>query len=194
VSSSGGIERDLQEEACGGKATMLHCSTGLGIIADAMIPCNNFPVPSVAVRTRGALPDPPFHWSDTPAAPTEFMNGIHLLGEWFECPPSPAMHVADALRDLCVDATRAAGLTPVGERFHQFDPQGITGVVLLAESHLAIHTWPESGFVSIDVYVCNLSSDNSTRAQALYDALKTALAPAEARQHVVRRGRRPDGS
>ena len=118
------------------------------------------------------------------------MDGIHLLGEWFGCPPSPPMHVADALRRLCVDATQAAGLTPVGECFHQFDPQGVTGVVLLAESHLAIHTWPETGFVSIDVYVCNLSADNSSRARALSAALKRAIAPAEACDHVVRRGRK----
>ena len=47
-------------------------------------------------------------------------------------------------------------MTVVGDSFHQFEPQGVTGTVLLAESHLAIHTWPEQGFVTIDVYVCNL--------------------------------------
>ena len=71
---------------------------------------------------------------------------------------------------------------------HVLVPQGVTGTVLLAESHLAIHTWPEIGFVSIDVYVCNLKADNSARAHALYDALRGALKPAEVREHVVRRG------
>lgn len=117
------------------------------------------------------------------------MNGIHLFGEWYGCPQSPPMQVADALRTLCLDATRRAGLHAVGDTFHQFDPQGVTGVVLLAESHLAIHTWPETGFVSIDVYVCNLSADNSARAQALYDAVKRAIAPADAHDQVLSRGR-----
>lgn len=116
------------------------------------------------------------------------MDGIHLLGEWFDCAPSAALGEAGALRTLCIDATRDAGLTAVGERFHQFEPHGVTGVVLLAESHLAIHTWPEIGFVSVDVYVCNRSADNSTRAHALYDALKRALAPAGACDRVVHRG------
>ena len=117
------------------------------------------------------------------------MDGIHLLGEWFGCAPSPAMLGVDALRRLCLEATGRAGLTAVGERFHQFDPCGVTGVVLLAESHLAIHTWPEAGFVSIDVYVCNRSADNSSRARVLYDDLKKAMAPAECRDEVVHRGR-----
>ena len=97
-----------------------------------------------------------------------------------------------ALRELCLDATRAAGLTPVGDCFHQFEPQGVTGTVLLAESHLAIHTWPEIGFVSIDVYVCNLCVDNSERARQLYEAIRRMLAPAEVREHVQKRGSGPD--
>ena len=122
------------------------------------------------------------------------MDGMHLFGEWYGCPPSPPMQAAGALRALCLDATHRAGLNPVGDTFHQFDPHGVTGVVLLAESHLAIHTWPEINFVSIDVYVCNLSSDNSSRAQALYDALKLAIAPTEASDKILARGRRSEGS
>ena len=73
------------------------------------------------------------------------MDGIHLLGEWYGCPAdTPEFTRADALRALCLDAARDAGLTIVGDRFHQFEPQGVTGTVLLAESHLAIHTWPEA--------------------------------------------------
>ena len=116
------------------------------------------------------------------------MDGIHLLGEWFGCPPAPAMLRADLLRTLCLEAAADAGLTAVGETFHQFEPQGVTGMVLLAESHLAIHTWPEIDFVSIDVYVCNLRADNSFRAQILYDTLKRALGPLELREHVLHRG------
>ena len=121
------------------------------------------------------------------------MNGIHLLGEWFGCPPSAAMTSADVLRPLCLDAVAAAGLTPLGHTFHQFSPQGVTGLVLLAESHVAVHTWPETGFATVDVYVCNVSADNGDRAHALYDAIKRVLTPTEAREHIVHRGPdRPD--
>jgi S-adenosylmethionine decarboxylase len=111
------------------------------------------------------------------------MKGLHLTADLSGCLDGP-MHDADALRRLCVDAVRAAGLRPVGEVFHRFPPPGgVTGVVLLAESHLAVHTWPELRAVTLDVYVCNIGSDNSARAQALLDALAAAFAP----QQVDRR-------
>ena len=108
-------------------------------------------------------------------------------------PGNPATHAAmadpAALRSLCLQAVAAAGLQAVGELFHRFPPPGgVTGVVLLAESHLAVHTWPELGAVTLDVYVCNLGGDNSARAQALLLALQTAFAPMAAVHHHVLRG------
>ena len=92
-----------------------------------------------------------------------------------------------------------ADLTPVGELFHRFvpaaapsaAPSGITGVVLLAESHLAVHTWPELEAATLDVYVCNLGADNSARAEALLAALIAAFAPASVERHAVERGSAP---
>ncbi|MBK8740605.1 MAG: adenosylmethionine decarboxylase [Betaproteobacteria bacterium] len=117
------------------------------------------------------------------------MDGMHLLGEWFGCPgDTPEMVHSDALRSLCLAATKGAGLSAVGDKFHQFAPQGVTGMVLLAESHLAIHTWPETGFVSVDVYVCNFSADNTAKAQHLFDALRAAMRPVRVCEHALRRG------
>jgi len=117
------------------------------------------------------------------------MDGIHLLGEWYDCPAhTPEFTRADALRALCLAAVADAQLTLVGECFHQFEPQGVTGTVLLAESHLAIHTWPEHGFVSVDVYVCNLATDNSAKAERLFRALEAALKPQRVKFHSIHRG------
>ena len=117
------------------------------------------------------------------------MDGIHLLGEWYGCrADTPEFTRAECLRQLCVDAARGAGLTVVGDRFHQFEPQGVTGTVLLAESHIAIHTWPEAGFVTVDVYVCNLMSDNTAKAEHVFHALERALKPTEVRFQSIRRG------
>ena len=117
------------------------------------------------------------------------MDGIHLLGEWFGCTAeSPAMVQSEALRSLCLAATQDAGLTAVGDKFHQFVPQGVTGMVLLAESHLAIHTWPETGFVSVDVYVCNFSADNSAKALHLFEALRCTFRPARVHEQTIQRG------
>ena len=116
------------------------------------------------------------------------MYGIHLLGEWYGCPANEQLTQADPLRTLCRRVVEDAGLTIVGDRFHQFQPQGVTGTVLLAESHLAIHTWPESGFVTLDVYVCNYTTDNTDKAKRVFDALEKALAPARKRVQAIRRG------
>jgi S-adenosylmethionine decarboxylase len=117
------------------------------------------------------------------------MDGIHLLGEWYECAAdTPEFTRAGALRAACLEASRVAGLTIVGDAFHQFEPQGVTGTVLLAESHLAIHTWPEHAFVTIDVYVCNLASDNSAKALALFRSLERLLRPARTKHQVIHRG------
>lgn len=117
------------------------------------------------------------------------MDGIHLFGEWYGCSTdTPEFTQATALRALCVNAARDAGLTVVGESFHQFEPQGVTGTVLLAESHIAIHTWPESGFVTVDVYVCNYTTDNTPKAEAVFRQIEAALRPARAHFQSIRRG------
>jgi S-adenosylmethionine decarboxylase proenzyme len=121
------------------------------------------------------------------------MDGIHLLGEWYGCPAhTPEFTRADDLRALCLKATTDTGLTVVGDRFFQFEPQGVTGTVLLAESHLAIHTWPEHGFVTIDVYVCNYTTDNTEKAEGLFRALEAVLKPQRTKFHAIRRGGKDD--
>ena len=117
------------------------------------------------------------------------MDGIHLLGEWYDCPPgTPQITRAESLRSLCLEAVAQTGLTVVGDCFHQFTPQGVTGTVLLAESHLAIHTWPELGAVTIDVYVCNVTMDNRAKARGLFRTLERALRPRRTKFHAMERG------
>jgi S-adenosylmethionine decarboxylase len=122
------------------------------------------------------------------------MIGLHLTADLHGCSPStPAMTDTQALRSLCLSAVALAGLTAVGELFHRFpqveqEPQGITGVVLLAESHVAVHTWPERGAVTLDVYVCNFEADNSARAEVLLSALLEGFAPARVDRHALQRG------
>ena len=129
------------------------------------------------------------------------MQGLHLTADLRGCAAASAvMTVPAALRSTCLAAVVDAGLTAVGELFHRFGaagrgdgaaPSGITGVVLLAESHLAVHTWPELGAATLDVYVCNLGADNSARAEALLAALIRAFAPASIERHAVERGTVP---
>jgi len=94
------------------------------------------------------------------------------------------------LRGVLRDALEEAGMTVVGESFHQFTPAGVTGTVLLAESHLAIHTWPEHGFVTVDVYVCNYTTDNTAKAEQLFSSMERALHPQHAKFQAIHRGGR----
>ncbi|ODU09622.1 MAG: S-adenosylmethionine decarboxylase proenzyme [Rubrivivax sp. SCN 71-131] len=122
------------------------------------------------------------------------MQGLHLTADLHDCAPeaaraAPLFLDPAALRTHCLQAVRAAGLEAVGECFHRFEGGGgVTGVVLLAESHLAVHTWPELRAVTLDVYVCNFGADNSARAEALLAQLEAAFAPARALRHRLQRG------
>jgi S-adenosylmethionine decarboxylase len=125
------------------------------------------------------------------------MQGLHLTADLRGCAAGrPAMTEPAVLRTVCLEAIARAGLSAVGELFHRFvpapdaegAPSGITGVVLLAESHLAVHTWPELEAATLDVYVCNLGADNSARAEALMDALVATFAPARVERHAQHRG------
>ena len=121
------------------------------------------------------------------------MQGLHLTADLRGCAgPAALMTDTDALRALCLVAVAEADLVAVGQLFHAFDPQaerqsGITGVVLLAESHLAVHTWPEIGGVTIDAYVCNFSADNSARAEGLMQRMVNAFAPAQVKRQRLER-------
>lgn len=124
------------------------------------------------------------------------MQGLHLTADLNGCRAVAALMTDPAtLRALCIEAVQAVGLMPVGELFHRFEAlpgsseqSGVTGVVLLAESHLAVHTWPEQSGVTIDAYVCNMSQDNSAKAHALMQRLVAAFAPQQVSEQALRRG------
>ena len=93
----------------------------------------------------------------------------------------------------CTAAVRASGLIVVNQLFHAFPattagPGGVTATVLLAESHLCVHTWPEQKAVTLDVYVCNFGGDHSTKAQALLRALIDRFEPEWTEQRSLDRG------
>ena len=101
------------------------------------------------------------------------MQGLHLTADRTRC-RCDGVWLTDAPRLLarCTQAVQDAGLRPVNQLAHTFPPTpqgpgGVTATVLLAESHLCVHTWPEQAGVTVDVYVRNLSADHSAKAHAL---------------------------
>ena len=100
---------------------------------------------------------------------------------------------AERLGDWCVQAAKDVGLQPVDHLFHAFPgvagkPGGVTATVLLAKSHICLHTWPEQRAVTADVYVCNFSGDHSTKARWLMDALVNRFQPEWTEQRSLDRG------
>jgi S-adenosylmethionine decarboxylase len=79
--------------------------------------------------------------------------GTHLLLELWEI-DSHRLDDRDWVRNILVQAALEARCTVVSEAFHRFAPQGVSGVVVIAESHISIHTWPELGYAAIDVFTC----------------------------------------
>ena len=120
------------------------------------------------------------------------MQGLHLTADVSGCrDPANLMRDGSALSALCEELAVQAGLTVVGRQFHAFAPQGdagITGVLLLAESHIAVHTWPELRAVTLDVFVCNFGADNSHKARQLIDALVQRFDPERVQRQQLLRG------
>ena len=84
--------------------------------------------------------------------------GRHLLVEFYQCDHKILMDVGK-IEDIFVGAAKKAKAHIVDVVFHTFNPHGISGVVVIQESHLAIHTWPEYGFASVDIYTCGDTVD-----------------------------------
>lgn len=79
--------------------------------------------------------------------------GTHLLVELHGCDPDKLKRV-DVVKEVLVGAARACKATVVDVAFHEFNPFGVSGVVVIAESHLSIHTWPEYRYAALDIFTC----------------------------------------
>ncbi len=87
------------------------------------------------------------------------MLGKHAIIEYYGC-NHESLNDIPLLRSALVTAAEVAGATVIDSLFHEFSPYGITGVVVVAESHLSIHTWPEYGYAAVDVFTCGETIDN----------------------------------
>ncbi len=84
--------------------------------------------------------------------------GRHILCEAYGCDPE-VLNDRKVVEQIMVDAALMAGAEVREVAFHKFSPQGVSGVVVISESHLAIHTWPELGYAAIDVFTCGETVD-----------------------------------
>lgn len=87
------------------------------------------------------------------AEPTHSAAGTHVLAELNGCPEA-LLNDPETLKSSLVTAAKEAGATVVSAHFHHFSPHGVSGVIIISESHITIHTWPELGYAALDVFTC----------------------------------------
>jgi len=92
--------------------------------------------------------------------------GRHMLLELRDCNKA-VLDDLEYLENALVSAAREAGATVIDKSFHQFAPQGVSGVVLIAESHLSLHTWPEHAYAAVDIFTCGTTVKIEVAADAL---------------------------
>jgi len=97
--------------------------------------------------------------------------GKHLLLELNDCDPK-LLNDISFIKETMLVAAKAAGATVLGESFHQFSPQGVSGVLIIAESHLTIHTWPEHGYAGADIFTCGTRVKPEKAAEVIIEKLK----------------------
>ena len=109
--------------------------------------------------------------------------GFQILADLYGVDPDLISKV-DSLYPVIEDAVRAGSLTKISSDYYQFQPQGASGVVLLAESHLSFHTWPEHGLVTLDIYTCG----DPKGAEMAFDYIVDQLRPDTMDCKRLRRG------
>jgi S-adenosylmethionine decarboxylase len=126
----------------------------------------------------------------TSSPPIAYSPGLHVLATWQA--PTAALTDLAGCRAQVATLIAALDLTEVGAAWHAFAPAppapgGFTGAVALTESHLSIHTWPEFGQATLDVFLSNYRRDNADRARALYAGLRAYFGAEELAYNELRR-------
>jgi S-adenosylmethionine decarboxylase proenzyme len=125
--------------------------------------------------------------SDSPLplgeAPLREVLGLHLLLELYDC-PSDRLNDPAAVDTAVRGAAEDAGATIVQSAFHHFSPQGVSGALIIAESHITMHTWPEKGYAAVDLFTCG----HREVLERAADRLIARFAPQHCERRLLERG------
>ena len=115
------------------------------------------------------------------------VTGAHVLGD-IRVNNVQALKNLNATRDFIANVIKKFKLCELGSFYHQFEEGGgFTGVVCLSESHVAIHTWPELEYLTLDVYLCNYSRDNRDTCNFVFDEISNYFEPREIKKQTLER-------
>ena len=109
--------------------------------------------------------------------------GHQIIAEFYAC-NRDSLNDVDFIRTAMVGAAKQAGATIVTETFHHFSPHGVSGAVIIAESHLSIHTWPEYGYAAVDLFTCG----DTVSSEAAFNYLRDILESSQVSTMEIHRG------
>jgi len=109
--------------------------------------------------------------------------GSHLLVEFYGC-NGKALEMEDGVREAMVEAAKRSNASVVTDSFHEFKPYGVSGAVIIQESHFTIHTWPEHGYAAVDLFYCS----NTVAVDIAVQTLQQYFKPNRTSYLLVRRG------
>ncbi len=115
-----------------------------------------------------------------------YQPGLHILAE-FTTSKTEYLSTCSPCRVLFDDLTSKLSLTKVGEVYHEFEGGGYTAVICLTESHLSIHTWPEFGLATFDIFLSNYQKDNSEKVRLFYAEVLAFFEGVEQQKNEVNR-------
>lgn len=101
-----------------------------------------------------------------------FALGRQITLEYYDCDNDVLLSL-EQIEKTMVDAARKSGATVINSSFHQFEPQGVSGVVLIAESHFTVHAWPEYNYAAVDIFTCADLIDFETAVTLMKDGFKS---------------------
>ena len=96
--------------------------------------------------------------------------GTHILAEFTEC-DCGILDNTELIKKYLTEAARISGATIVQSVFHRYNPHGVSGVIVIAESHISIHTWPEYGYAAVDFFTCGDTVDPRKACEHLQASL-----------------------
>ena len=117
------------------------------------------------------------------------MVAKHFLIEFYGCRNLSALCYQHCLEPLALEAAKLSTLNIIGRIFHQFEPAGVTGIILLAESHISLHSWPEHRYLALDFFSCNPKASPS----AFLHYLRKEIIPKEWSVEMRERGNVGEG-
>lgn len=111
----------------------------------------------------------------TPTVDTRMALGRQLTLECYDC-DSEILADAQRMERVFLEAARVSGATIISSHFHAFEPQGVSGVVIISESHFAVHAWPEHDYAAVDIFTCGDSIDFKKAAESIQQGLGSSHA------------------